>query len=219
MNINLTHHAYGVIGDKKEVVEIKELLEKKGIRQSANPDYFEYVYDTFAIGDARQIKSLHETRPINESGKKIFILSMSGITSEAQNALLKLLEEPSEYAIFFIVIPSAHLLLPTVRSRMQILERGKQESVDLGEAKKFLKLSPAKKMEEIKTLVDSISKEKLIKQDAIIFLNNIEKAAYEQGKTKENMKLFEAIGLVRTYINDRAPSIKMLLEYLALSQL
>ena len=40
---------------------------------------------------------------------------------QAQNALLKVLEEPPDYALFLLTCPSAYSLLPTVRSRAQVV--------------------------------------------------------------------------------------------------
>jgi len=56
-------------------------------------------------------------------------------------------------------------------------------------------------------------------------VNAVESVVYENinnsGKSKDgllkNKKSLEAIGLARNYIHDRAPSVKMLLEYVALN--
>ena len=49
---------------------------------------------------------------------KVFIINEGDIlTTEAQNAFLKIIEEPPEYAVFIIVCSDAHILLQTVRSR------------------------------------------------------------------------------------------------------
>jgi DNA polymerase III delta prime subunit len=217
MKLTLTHHAYCLIGSDSVHDELTSLLEKTHkIVARGNPDFTDRKYLNFTIDDARELKSIHETRPVNSNGKKISVLTMNGITVEAQNALLKLLEEPAEYAHFFLIIPSAHLLLPTVKSRLSFIETEKIESAgDLEEAKKFLELSPAKRLETIKSLLDDISKEKKTKQDAINFLNNVEQVVYEKGVAKSRAAL-EAIENARRYMNDRAPSLKMLLEYLAL---
>jgi pheromone shutdown protein TraB len=47
-------------------------------------------------------------------------------------------------------------------------------------------------------------------------LNAIQSIVYEQKGIKEGQKLLEAIETARKYIYDRAPSVKMLLEYVAL---
>lgn len=217
------HHAYYLVGNGSLRAELLSVLEKKHkIRAQGNPDLFDRSYITFTIDDAREVKSFHDTRPVGEAGKKIFILTMEGITAEAQNALLKLLEEPSEYAHFFLIIPSAHLLLPTVKSRMSHIkvessQGRKGEGGDgIEEAKKFLKLSKAKQIDHIKGLMEDVTKEKKAKQDVIDLLNGIQAAVYEGGVAK-NMGKLEAIEVARRYMNDRAPSLKMLLEFVALS--
>lgn len=53
---------------------------------------------------------------------KVFIIDDGDIlTPEAQNAFLKVIEEPPEYAIFIIVCTNSELLLQTVRSRSVII--------------------------------------------------------------------------------------------------
>lgn len=56
-------------------------------------------------------------RPFH-AGKKVFIIPNSeALTDDAQNALLKILEEPPLYAVFLLLTPTADRLLQTVLSR------------------------------------------------------------------------------------------------------
>ena len=56
-------------------------------------------------------------KPIKGS-KKIYIINNSeNMTKEAQNALLKTLEEPPEYAVIILVTSNENLLLNTIKSR------------------------------------------------------------------------------------------------------
>jgi DNA polymerase III delta prime subunit len=219
----LSHHAYCIPGDPSVCGELKILLaDEHYIPSQANPDFYEQNYQTFTIDDARNLKALHETRPIGNTGKKIFIVVMNSITHEAQNALLKLLEEPSPYAHFFLIVPSAHVLLPTVKSRLRMIGHDSVSENNTGEredAGKFLKMPAGKKLDYIKKLLDDIAKEKKSRQDAISFLNAVEHEVYASGSVKEHAKSLEAITFARKYIHDRAPSVKMLLEYMALNQL
>ncbi|MEN9524314.1 MAG: hypothetical protein RL536_383, partial [Candidatus Parcubacteria bacterium] len=121
----LSHHTYLLTGSDSAHSTLISLLEKNNLVTNTNPDFFDRPYETFTIDNARELKLFHNTRPVTPDGKKIFVLRMNGITVEAQNALLKLFEEPADYAHFFIIISSAHLLLPTVKSRMRSLELGK----------------------------------------------------------------------------------------------
>ena len=151
---------------------------------------------------------------------------MDNANIEAQNALLKLLEEPAEYAHFYIIIPSAHLLLPTVKSRLLFLDLGyegkdgprhKSKSEYQKMANEFVDSKPAKRLEIIKNLIDDIGKEKKRKQDAIEFLNAIEDVIYTRDGVSNGFEKLRTLSLPRKYINDRGTSIKMLLEYVALS--
>ena len=121
----LSHHAYLLIGASDTRDELISILEKKHtLIAQGNPDFYIRNFETLTIDDARELKVLHSSRPVGTAQKKIFVLTMNGITIEAQNALLKLLEEPAEYAHFFLIVPSAHLLLPTVKSRMLEITTG-----------------------------------------------------------------------------------------------
>jgi DNA polymerase-3 subunit delta' len=54
----------------------------------------------------------------NEARRKIYVLvNAQTMTAEAQNALLKLLEEPPDYVSIILTAPNPRLLLPTVVSR------------------------------------------------------------------------------------------------------
>ena len=224
---DLSHHAYLLIGDVSNSDQLISLIEKT-YKTSAqgNPDFYIRNYETFTIDDSREIKALHNSRPTVNSNKKIFVLTMNGITIEAQNSLLKLLEEPAEYAHFFLVIPSAYLLLPTVKSRLSVIDNLYSYEHKIGpelldQAKVFLKSNVTKRLDIVKKVVEEISKEKKTKQDAIDFVNAVESVIYEDCKNidglKKNKAALEAIGLVGNYIHDRAPSIKMLLEYMVLN--
>lgn len=228
-DIDLAHHASVLIGGASVHEELLSILTKKHkVRAAGNPDFFDRQYQSFVIDDARELKTLAETRPANGDALKVFVLLMNSVTIEAQNALLKLLEEPPQYARFFIILPSAHMLLPTVKSRVQIMaEGGGDSSTDECDvyvttlAKQFLAAPTNKRFEIVKSLMDDISKEKKTKQDAIDFLNALEEAVHSGTKNtadlKKNRQALEAILLAGKYAGDRAPSMKMLLEYVALN--
>lgn len=224
----LSHHAYLIVGGQ---TERQSLIERLGTSQkiatNGNPDFFDRQYETFTIDDAREIKSHAETRPVGLDDKKVFLLVMNAITLEAQNALLKILEEPGEYVHFFLIIPSAHLLIPTVKSRLSLWNFGavsskashikKDESKQAAiHVKKFIESPLKSRLDMIKVLMDDIGKDKKTKQDALSFLNDLEDTLHAEGVIKRKDAL-QAILHARTYATDRAPSIKMLLEYVAMN--
>ncbi|MBZ7938252.1 DNA polymerase III subunit delta' [Campylobacter sp. W0014] len=69
----------------------------------------------FLLDDARLVEKESYIAEIDE---KIIVLMAYNFRIEAQNFLLKLLEEPPKNIKFLIVIPSKNLLLPTIKSRL-----------------------------------------------------------------------------------------------------
>ena len=58
----------------------------------------------------------------NEGRRKVYVIADADtMNTQAQNALLKLLEEPPESAAFILCAANPGLLLPTVRSRCELL--------------------------------------------------------------------------------------------------
>lgn len=220
---NLNHHAYAIVGDDAVVDELVVLLTKKySIKSTGNQDFILSKYTNFTIEDAREVKSSHLSRPVTTLGKKLYILKMDNISIEAQNSLLKLLEEPAEYAHFYIVLPSVHLLLPTVRSRLHIIDSGMVEESKIDDeatldAHKFIKSNRAGRLDMVKDLMDKVSKEKISKQHVLNMLNAIQLIVYNEKGAKIGKENIEKIELARKYMNDRSPSLKMLLEYVAVN--
>ena len=67
-----------------------------------------------------QIRTLRSDAIVlpNEAERKVYIIRKAGsMNANAQNALLKVLEEPPKYAVFILVAENPLELLPTVRSR------------------------------------------------------------------------------------------------------
>jgi len=66
-----------------------------------------------------QVRRVIETiyfRP-SQGKEKVFVFTDSAFMKEAANALLKILEEPPDFATIFLLTENAHELLPTIRSR------------------------------------------------------------------------------------------------------
>lgn len=73
------------------------------------------------IGTIRNLQKTAFLRPRKDK-KAIILPNFQTATIEAQNALLKILEEPPPHAMIIIVAKSAELLLPTIRSRCTVIQ-------------------------------------------------------------------------------------------------
>lgn len=100
---------------------------------SSNPDYMEIHEDKNLIR-IDQIRTLEDDiarKPI-VSNKKVYVISDARyMTEEAQNCLLKTLEEPPKYANIILVTSNENSLLPTVQSRCIKIRFSKLSNDDL----------------------------------------------------------------------------------------
>jgi DNA polymerase-3 subunit delta' len=78
-------------------------------------------------------KEAVEKACLTSDREKVIVLSAKRFTPIAQNKLLKILEEPPSKIHFILMTPTKSGLLPTVRSRLPIDDRGTvKESVEVG---------------------------------------------------------------------------------------
>lgn len=84
--------------------------------------------EKIGIAEARKIKEHFYLKPYSAKGRAVVIEDSSIITTEAQNALLKTIEELPQEAILILGASSDAGLLPTILSRCQIVILGTPES-------------------------------------------------------------------------------------------
>ena len=197
----MQHHATLYIGSLKTV--LPQLPEYMHIPSA---DIHHICCDRLSIDEVRTLVATAAQRPV-EHEKRRFLLSFFDAPHEAQNALLKTLEEPTDTAEFYVVVPRRDVLMPTVLSRLLEVELEK-EQVSSDMAKTFF----AQTYKEQSAEIASKAKE----NDASwidVFLQSVEQLASET----KNVSLLQAVILVRTYITLPGASRKMLLEYIQLS--
>jgi len=82
------------------------------------------------IGQVRSLIHSIYYKP-GEAPRKIYILTAAAFMKEAANALLKVLEEPPDYAHLFILAENPGELLPTIRSRCALVRLGALPAAEL----------------------------------------------------------------------------------------
>ena len=213
-----SHHAYCLSGERDVILpELIRSLEKEfKCKTQGNPDFSLYQFNVLSVDDSRQIKEMFQTKPFGE--KRVAILAFNSATSEAQSALLKILEEPARDSHLFLLVPSAGFLLQTVRSRVALIQFGNDEQKKaLSQAKEFLTSSIPERLVISKSIAEAVSEEEMDKQFVIDVVGQLE-ALYAKERSKSDIPLsvFEDISLCRKYLADRSASVKMLLEHLSL---
>lgn len=215
------HHAYLLEGEQEQILpNLVSFLEEMGISCVGNPNVCQEFFDLFTIEQSRMLKERQIERG---EGKKIFIISAKFFTLEAQNALLKVFEEPAEDVHFFIITPKADVLLDTLKSRLVILRTDLNDFQNSELGKDFLNMNKAERIKKVAKIIkdhESEENHSSLKTEAINLLNGIELALHEKTKnktmTQDQINIFEELRKCRSYITDRGSSTKMLLEHIAL---
>ena len=73
------------------------------------------------INDIRKISSFLQMKTIEGNHRIILIKNAEMMTTEAQNALLKILEEPYNNSLIILLSETSDTFLPTILSRVQVL--------------------------------------------------------------------------------------------------
>ncbi|MBR2847110.1 MAG: hypothetical protein IKB89_03455 [Clostridia bacterium] len=128
-----TFAAYLVCDDKSSCGACESCKLATG---GAHPDIITVLPEKKQIGvdDIRQVIKNISIKPYMADKKVVIIPDADGITQEAQNALLKVLEEPPEYVVFIILIQNAELLLDTIQSRVMRLSLTPYTEADIKKA-------------------------------------------------------------------------------------
>jgi hypothetical protein len=212
---SLVHHAYVLSGGADAVSALLSELSRLGYETAGNPDIRVEYYDTLGIDETRALKEAAGRTSVT-GGKKIFVTAARSMTREAQNALLKLFEEPPKETHFFLFLSTLATLLPTLRSRLEVLS---QESFavrteGVHAAREFLQDTRPVRLKSIQALLGKVEKGERGKESLSDFLNALERAA-AKGEVNSPQALGEILE-AQKYSRDRAASWKLILEHLAL---
>lgn len=207
------HHAYFLVGNVEEIFsKLKIFLEENvGVETTGSADFSHSKYKTLNIDGSRNISESQGRKDFGGK-KKFFVIEADFITEEAQNSLLKVFEEPTDGTHFFIISPQ-DILLPTLRSRVQVILNN-FELKNVSKSPFDMKL--AERIALVKEITEGISDEEKTKQDAITLLNQIETELYNKGVEK-NAEALRVCAESRLSLYDRGAPVKIILENLMLS--
>jgi DNA polymerase III delta prime subunit len=195
------HHANLLIGHPEWAltqIPAEELV--------SGPDVVRFSYERMTIGEARSLIHAAHLRPVSRT-HRTFILSVSTILPEAQNALLKLLEEPASTTRFFMIVPNEHVLLPTLHSRFQVFA-AEHGAIDTTALDAFLKMSYGERLAHIAERIDSEDGD---------WIQAIVRGIASYAARVRDAALIRDVLKTESYLASPGSSKKMLLEHLALS--
>jgi DNA polymerase III delta prime subunit len=179
-----------IIASKKEQlqkVELKRLLTKlfgKEISQSPdihilNPEN----ENSIGIEEVKELQQSMRFKPFQEEIQVGVILEAQRLTHQAQNSMLKSLEDSSDTSVYILCVDNEKNLLPTIRSRGVVLYPKSVESREGSTAPEksdienimetFFDLSPIEQFNIIEQYSNT-------KDNSLTFINALEEALCEQ---------------------------------------
>lgn len=103
--------------DEGDVIDIAKILEEKRTDIFSAPSFSKKT--SIRVARARAVIQRAFTKPFDARYHVFIFVDAHAMREEAQNALLKLIEEPPAHSAIVFVTPNAEGLLYTIRSRCQ----------------------------------------------------------------------------------------------------
>lgn len=155
-------------GIHPDVVTIEREAREKGLRQD------------IVVGQIRDMTADAVVAP-NEGARKVYIISEADrMNGQAQNALLKALEDPPGHACFILCAASQEALLDTVRSRCIRVESGRQTEEEQGLTEMALGyLEAAASGDRGQIALCCMSRAKLSREDTERFAEQVKNAVWQ----------------------------------------
>ena len=214
-------HAYVVGGHKDDArVFIESFLKEKNIAIENNQDFITTEHVIFTIDHVRDLLQWQKLAPLGEH--KIYIAYVSFITKEAENALLKTLEEPIPNTHIILATPKPEMLLPTLLSRVQVLIPEITTNGGIHKIEEFIAMNIGERMEFIKLLVEKGDDEYAsaeVREKAVEFFDGLENyyAKNISGINKESAEKIESILKLKKYLFSPMCSTRNIMETVALT--
>ena len=214
-------HAYVVGGHKDDArVFIESFLKNKNISIENNQDLITTEHVIFTIDHVRDLLQWQKLTPIGE--RKIYIAYITFVTKEAENALLKTLEEPVPNTHIILAIPKPEMLLPTLLSRVQILMPEITTNGGIHKIEEFLAMNTGERMEFVKKLVEKGDDEYSsaeVREKAVDFFDNLENyyAKKIPQMNKEEVLKIESTLKLKKYLFSPMCSVRNIMETVALT--
>lgn len=232
--MNQRHHAFVIEAETEAGIVVAQEWAKKEleIQIENNPDVAVLRYGLFSVADARKVTEIASGVPF-VGDSKVVIISADRAYHEAQNALLKVFEEPPAGTYLFLILPTLGGLIPTLRSRVQVLNSSRDfvsphlnvrlTRSNIPEvAEEFLKATKERRTALIKKLASGKDEEERRENrvKAIALINGIEVVIYrttlESLTFQKHTELLSDIATLRTHLYDRSAPVKMILEHLSI---
>ncbi len=220
----MAHHAFFSVGDRETgIAAALSLGESLGIVGEHNPDRVVFRYGLFSVDDARRVIRIADQAPLS-GDRKIIVIAVERLFHEAQNALLKLFEEPPAGTTLVLIVPTEGILLPTLRSRLLPLPVEACKAIS-PEAAAYLEASASEREKVVAKLLDRAKSDKdeekqAARGEALRLAEGLLAATYTawQEAPREDLRLFmRDLERFIPILHERSAPLKLIFEHMSLT--
>lgn len=187
--------AYTVLPEKNEVVDIEA-----------------------GVISVASIRRLYEVTRTIEHGTRLIVIDYAErMAEQAQNAFLKLLEEPTDNTIFVMLSHDLSHLLPTVRSRSRLVELRPITAAQTEALLDELGVKDQQKRSQLLFMAEGLPAElRRLATDQTYFENRAQ--IIRDARTLLQGRRYEKLKLIHTYRDDRTKALLLLSDTISLLQ-
>lgn len=217
----MAHHAYLCTGDAE--ARIADALafgeETLGLAPVGNPDVVVLRFSHFPVEEARRITDLASQAPLKEH--RLIIIAAERLFHEAQNALLKIFEEPPASITLILVVPSEGQVIATMRSRLLPLPT---KEAYPQEPHAFVRATEAERTKLVEKLLNRAKSDKdeekqAARAEAIRIVEDLTRAtyaAYQKKGSAERAQFLSELERFTPILHERSAPLKLIFEHLLL---
>jgi len=212
----MSHHAFYVAREiEPGVSQAYAFLEGQGLSSKANPNVTTLRYTNLTIDDVRRLIDQASQAPVSGT-QKALVIAASRLFHEAQNAMLKLFEEPVPGTTLILIVPSEGILLPTLRSRLIPLP-GSDGTIKESIGSTFILLSTEERKKYLDRIYnrskhDKQEEKQEARREALELVQGLTTALYQRG----DMELLRDLTLFTKTLHERSAPLKPIFEHLQL---
>jgi len=197
------HHAYVVRGSfARDIEQLKQAITQA---VDGQPIFDLQSNDDFDIQMARELK----VRARNKTGKNKYVLirGFENASRAAQNAILKVLEEPAAGTHIFLVTPAVEKLQETIHSRCEQIFLGGKTHADIDKT-----VTSFISAEDLPARLQAVS-DLDNRQDLRTFITACRQRIDPAGQPK----LARALTASYSWVSHHGSSVKVIREYIAIA--
>lgn len=178
---------------------VKQMADEKKISKF---DIYTYETEkTVGIGDIRSLSKQIFLKPMQGDKKMVVLEAFYQATIDAQNAFLKVLEEPP-LSTTIVILANSNFFLPTILSRCKLIEIDRELILEKDEEQKLLEILESLKSTGVGEKLKLAQTQAKDKEQALIFLEKLIIVARNEMVKRQEIQFKDYLKVLQKYYKE-----------------